>query len=238
MRQADSIYGRSGSRQLAISQFVSKTYGYMFLGLATTGLVSYGIASSESMVQWMLEHTFVFYGALIAEFLLVMGLSAALHRLSSSAAFMGFLAYSVLNGITFSMIFLIYTMTSIGQVFMISAGMFGGLALYGTVTKKDLTGMGTFFGMGIWGLVLVGLVNIFVRSESLSLGLSAAGVLIFAGLTAYDAQKIRALAYQYSDGSYGTEEEGKGAILGALTLYLNFINLFLNLLRLFGNRRD
>jgi FtsH-binding integral membrane protein len=190
------------------------------------------------MVQTIVGNPMIFYGAMIAEVVLVMALSAAMTRISASTAMLGFLAYSALNGVTLSMIFLIYTMTSIGQVFMISAGMFGGLALYGTVTKKDLTGIGTFVGMGLWGLILVGLVNMFVQSQSLSLGLSAAGVLIFSGLTAYDAQRIRSMAYQYASTGARSEDESKGAIFGALTLYLNFINLFLSLLRLFGNRRD
>jgi len=241
-RQVDSIYGRttlrSPSHQIAISRFVSRTYSWMFMGLMLTGIVSYEIASSESAVQIILDNRAIFYGAMIAELVLVMAITAAFDRLSAAAATLGFLAYSALNGVTFSMIFLVYTLSSIGHVFMISAGMFGGLALFGSITKKDLTGVGTFVGMGIWGLILVGVANIFIQSESLSLGLSAAGVLIFSGLTAYDAQRIRSLAYQYAGGGYRTEEESKGAVFGALSLYLNFINLFLSLLRLFGSRRD
>lgn len=244
MRNVDSIYGRSTmrapSQQIAISRFVSRTYGWMFLGLMLTSFVSFAVVSSESALQLFLGNPIVFYGTLILEFVLVLGLTAAYTRLSSTAATLGFLAYSALNGITLSSIFMMYTMTSIGQVFLISAGMFGGLSLFGTITKRDLTGMGAFFGMGIWGLILVGVVNLFVRSESLSLGMSAAGVLIFSGLTAYDAQRIRSLAYSYATGggTYSDSEQGKGAVFAALSLYLNFINLFLNLLRLLGNRRD
>ena len=238
-RQFDSIYGRSSSvssRQLDISRFVSRTYGWMFLGLLVTAWVSFAIVSSESAIGFVIENRAVFYGALIAEFFLVMGLSASFATLSARAAVAGFLAYSALNGVTLSLIFMMYTMSSISYVFLICAGMFGGLSLFGTVTKKDLTGMGTFVGMGIWGLILVGFANLFIRSEALSLGASVAGVLIFSGLTAHDAQKIRSLAYQYAGGY--DEDERKGAIFGALTLYLNFLNLFLNLLRLFGNRRN
>jgi len=226
--QYDSIYGQTSiqapSRQLAISRFVSRTYSWMFLGLLLTGIVSLFIASSESAVAFVFGNRIVFYGLMIAEVGLVLGLSAAYQRLSATTATLGFLLYSVLNGITFSMIFMIYTMASIGQVFLISSAMFGGLALFGTITKKDLTGVGTFVGMGIWGLILVGIANIFIRSESLSLGMSVAGVLIFSGLTAYDSQRIRSLAYQYASGGTSQGDEQKGAIFGALSLYLNFIN--------------
>ncbi len=245
--RSSSGYGQTvsigASQQMAVSQFMSRTYGWMFLGLSLTGIISYGMASSDLAFQLMMEHRGVFMGALIVEVVLVMALTAAFPRLSATTATLGFLAYSALNGVTLSLVFLAYTMASVTQVFMITAGMFGGLALFGTVTKKDLTGIGSFVGMGLWGLILVGLVNLFVQSEALSMGMSAAGVLIFSGLTAYHAQTIRSMAYQYTsaESGYGSglsDEANKGAIFGALTLYLNFINLFLNLLRLFGNRRD
>lgn len=226
----------SPSDQITMSRFLSKTYGWMTLGLLLTAFVSGYIASSESSVQWLVQNRWAFTAAIFAELGVVLGLTFAFPKLSPAAATAGFLAYSALNGVTFSVIFLIYTMSSIAQVFMITAGMFGGLALYGSVTKKNLSGIGTFFGMGLWGLILVGLVNMFVQSESLSLGLSAAGVMIFAGLTAYDAQKLRGMAYASISGS--SQERSKGAIFGALMLYLNFINLFMSLLRLFGSRRE
>jgi FtsH-binding integral membrane protein len=241
-REAESIYSRGGAlaptRQLAISRFVSRTYGWMFLGLMTTGLISYAMATSEPAMRMMMENRGLFYAVMIAEFAVVMGLTAAANKLSAAMATLGFLFYSALNGVTFSVIFLTYTMTSVAQVFMISAGMFGGLAVFGTVTRKDLTGVGTFVGMGLWGLILLGVANIFMQSDALSLGLSAVGVIVFSGLTAYEAQRIRMLANQYAGGAQGSEAEGKGAIFGALSLYLNFINLFLSMLRLFGSRRD
>jgi len=225
----------SPTQQLAVSRFMSRTYGWMSLGLLITALVSFSVASSEAAVEMIIGNRIVFYGLLIAEVLLVMGLTASYEKLSARTATLGFIAYSALNGVTLSVILLVYTMASIGQVFMISAGMFGGLALFGTVTRRDLTGMGAIFGMGIWGLILVGVANIFIQSDALSMGMSAVGVLVFAGLTAYDAQRIRSLAYQ----CVGTgENEGKGAVFGALSLYLNFINLFLSLLRLFGSKRS
>lgn len=237
----DSNYGVSISptQQLEMSRFVSRTYGWMFVGLLVTALVSYLIASSETMIHAILMNQWMMMGAIIAQFAIVIGLSMGYQRLSAAAAMLGFLAYSALTGVTFSVVFLIYTMSSIANVFFITSGMFGGMALFGTVTRKNLTGMGAFVGMGLWGLILVGLVNMFVRSESLSLGLSVVTVFVFAGLTAYDAQMIRALAYQATvSGGGRTQESEKGAIFGALKLYLDFINLFWALLRLFGNRRD
>ena len=171
----DSIYGRVGNgtseRQIAISQFVSRTYGWMFVGLMVTGIISLSVASSEAAIRMILENRILFFGLMIAEVGLVMGLSALIHRISSLLAILGFLTYSVLNGITLSVIFMLYTLSSVGHVFLIAAAMFGGMALFGTVTKKDLAGVGAFFGMGIWGLILVGLANLFILSESLSLGM-------------------------------------------------------------------
>ncbi|MBI2605201.1 MAG: Bax inhibitor-1/YccA family protein [Deltaproteobacteria bacterium] len=227
----------SPAQQMAMSRFVTRTYGWMFLGLLLTAFISYAIASSETAVTWLMQNRWAFYGAIIAEFAVVIALTAAARRLSAFAATLGFVFYAALNGVVFSAIFLVYTMSSIANVFFIAAAMFGGLALFGAVTKKDLTALGTFVGMGLWGLILLGLVNMFVGSQSLNFGLGLAGVLIFAGLTAYDSQKIRMMAYQSAgDGARGGEAE-KGAIFGALMMYLNFINLFLSLLRVMGSRR-
>ncbi len=228
----------SPTEQIAMSRFVTRTYGWMFLGLALTAFISYAIASSESAVTWLMQNRWAFYGAIIAEFAVVIALTAAAQRLSAMAATLGFLFYSALNGVTFSAIFLVYTMSSIANVFFIAAAMFGGLALFGAVTKKDLTGLGTFVGMGLWGLILLGLVNMFVGSQSLNFGLGLGGVLIFSGLTAYDSQKIRMMAYQSVASGGGGGAAEKGAVFGALMMYLNFINLFLSLLRIMGSRRD
>lgn len=227
----------SPTQQLAMSRFVSKTYGWMFVGLMLSGIVGYLITSSEAALTYIATHPGMMMFVVLAQLGVVMGLTFAFQRMSAAAATLAFLGYAALTGVTFAMVFLVYTASSIGQVFMITAGMFGGLALFGTVTKKNLTGIGTFVGMGLWGLILLSLVNMFVRSESLNLGLAAAGVLVFAGLTAYDAQRIRSMAYAHATGG-NREEADKGAIFGALMLYLNFINLFFSLLRLFGNRRD
>ena len=203
-----------------------------------TAGVSLTMVSSEMLVRTVLSNSAIMIGAIIVEFALVMALSAAMPRLSSATALLGFFAYAALNGITFSTIFLVYTGQSIGQVFLISAGMFGGLALFGTATKRDLSAMGTFFMMGLFGMILVGLVNLFMQSAALSFGISLIGVIVFSGLTAYDAQRIKSMAYQYSGGQTGSEMEKKGAVFGALSLYLNFVNLFLSLLRLFGRRQS
>jgi len=200
--------------------------------------VSYALASSSSFPLLIAQNRGLFFLAVIAELGLVMGLTASFRRLSPAMATCGFLAYSCLNGVTLSVIFLAYSMAAISQVFLITAGMFGGLALYGTVTRRDLTGLGSFVGMGLWGIILMSFVNFFVRSESLSMGLGLAGVLVFSGLTAYHAQAIRGMAVQASHSGEGSIESRKGPVFGALLLYLNFINLFLSLLRLFGGRRN
>jgi FtsH-binding integral membrane protein len=226
------------SQQLAMSRFISRTYGWMFVGLLLTAFVSYFLASSEAFTGYIVQNRGIFMIAVLAEFGLVLALTAFFRRLSTTAATLGFLAYSTLNGVTMSVVFMAYAMGTVAQVFFITAGMFGGLALFGTVTRKNLTGLGSFVGMGLWGLILVGFANMFIGSESLSMGLGVAGVLIFSGLTAYHAQQIRAMAYQAAtSGGIGSAEADKGAIFGALMLYLNFINLFLSLLRLFGGRR-
>ena len=226
----------SPEQQVLASRFVSRTYGWMFLGLMFTAIVSLATASSQTAIQYILVNRWVFYGLMFAELGLVFWLSASQAKLSPLAATLGFLAYSGLNGLTLSVILLAYTMSSVANVFFISSAMFGGLALFGAVTKKDLTGLGAFVGMGLWGIILVGLVNMFIRSDALSSALGLVGVVVFAGLTAYDSQRIRAMAYSYSL-SNNRAAGDKGAVFGALMLYLNFINLFLSLLRLFGDRR-
>jgi uncharacterized protein len=226
------------SQQIAMSAFISRTYGWMFVGLLITAFVSYSLASSEAFTGYVVQNRGVMMLAVLAEFGLVMALTAFFNRLSKATATLGFLAYAALNGVTLSVIFMSYAMGTIAQVFFVTSGMFGGLALFGTITRKDLTGMGSFVGMGLWGLILVGFANMFIHSEALSMGLGVVGVLVFSGLTAYYAQRIRSMAYEATtSGAIGTSAADKGPIFGALMLYLNFINLFLSLLRLFGGRR-
>jgi len=173
----------------------------------------------------------VFYGLMIGELILVFTLSAAIGRLSTGVATVLFLGYSALNGLTLSVVFLVYTADSIASTFAVTAAMFGAMSLYGYVTRRDLTSWGSFFFMGLIGILIASVVNIFLKSNAVSWVVSAIGVIVFTGLTAYDTWKIKALAAAGAEGR-------KPAILGALTLYLDFINLFLMLLRLMGGRRD
>jgi FtsH-binding integral membrane protein len=168
---------------------------------------------------------------------LVFYLSARIQKIQASTASALFIGYSVLNGLTLSVVFLAYTSSSIAGTFFITAGMFGAMAIYGLVTKRDLSGWGSFLFMGLVGIIIASIVNIFLKSSGMSWMISLIGVFIFTGLTAYDVQRIKTIGEE-GIMAQGTEAIGKGAIMGALTLYLDFINLFLMLLRFFGGSRD
>jgi hypothetical protein len=211
--------------------FIASVYRWMALGLTLTAGVAWFVASSEAMLELVVLNRWVFYGLMIAEFGLVIALSAAVNRLSAPAAGGLFLLYSALNGATLSVVLLIYTGGSVASAFAITAGTFGAMSVYGTVTKKDLTTWSSFLMMGLIGVVLASVVNIFLQSSALSFVLSCAAVVVFTGLTAYDTQKLRAYARA------GGATVAAAPISGALTLYLDFINLFLAVLRLFGDRR-
>lgn len=191
------------------------------------------VANNPALLNFLFSSPTLVWGLLIGEIVLVLILSAAINRLSFSTATLLFILYSVINGVTLSSIFVVYTQGSIASTFFITAGMFGGLALYGSVTKKDLSGMGRFLFMTLIGLIIASIVNIFMHSEMLYWITTFVGVLVFAGLTAWDAQKIQQMALMADDVNESTQ---KMALLGALTLYLDFINLFLYLLRIFGKR--
>lgn len=213
--------------------FVQRVYNWMGLGLATTAVASLFTVSSPTMMQMIFGNRLVFFGLIIAELGLVMTLSAALGRLRASTATMMFFVYAALNGVTLSAIFLAYTQASISNTFFITAGTFGAMSLYGHATQKDLTSWSSFLTMGLIGLIIASLVNLFFQSEAIYWVITYAGIIVFVGLTAYDAQQIKAMALQ----GFGDEEMArKGAVIGALRLYLDFINLFLMLLRLFGRR--
>lgn len=220
---------------VGLRQFMTQTFTWMTLGLALTGLMAVFTVSSQAMLQFVFGTPFVFLGLIIAEFAMVVGFGVSLSRGGSVAKLLFmFLAYSLLNGVTLSAVLLAYTHASVGQAFFIAAGMFGGMALYGYVTKKDLTGIGQFAAMGVWGLILLLIVNMFVQSSTINLATGLIGVGIFVVLTAYDTQKLKTYYYQsFSDG----QALQRMAIGGALMLYLDFINLFLSLLRIFGRRR-
>ncbi|PLX93935.1 MAG: hypothetical protein C0619_03620 [Desulfuromonas sp.] len=216
------------------SGFFSKVYGWMTAGLALTALVSMFTLSSEAMLQLIFGNKLVFYGLIFGELGLVIALSAAINRISAATATLMFLGYSALNGVTFAAIFLVYTQSSIASTFFVASGTFAAMSLYGYVTKRDLTGWGIFLFMGLIGIIIASVVNIFLQSEMIYWITSYIGVFVFVGLTAYDTQKIKMIGQA---GFADAEQQKKAAILGALRLYLDFINLFLMLLRVMGTRR-
>lgn len=219
---------------VASSDFFRRVYNWMGGGLLLTGLVAFFTAASPAMLQLVFGNRLVFYALVIAELGLVVALSGAINRLSAVNATLLFLLYSALSGVTFSVIFLSYTRASIASTFFVTAGTFGAMSVYGHVTKRDLTSWGSFLFMGLIGVVLASLVNLFLHSPAVYWISTCCGILVFVGLTAYDTQKIKALAWQ----GFGNEEsEKKAAIIGALQLYLDFINLFLLLLRFSDRRR-
>jgi len=216
------------------NDFIHRVYTWMAVGLAITAFVAYYVSSSQYLVNAILGNMIVFYGLLIAELLTVLGLSVLVKKVSSQIAAFLFVLYAVLNGLTISVIFLIYTISSIGSVFIVAAGMFAIAAVYGFVTKKDLTSVGQLAMMGLFGIILASVVNLFIMNDKTSLIISYITVVIFVALTAYDIQKIKRLNAVVEIGS---DTEKKAAIIGALTLYLDFINLFLNILRIMGRRK-
>ena len=222
-----------GGRQMQISAVFKQVYGWMFAGLGISGAVAWYVAAS-GLWQKILAGPGML-ACILAEVVLVMVLSGAIRKLSPVAACAMFLGYSALNGMTLSVVFIAYELALVQRVFFITAGMFGGLALWGTFTKENLSSVGSICGMALWGLILVGLVNIFVRSSTLDWGLSLLGVVVFTGLTMYDAQKIKELAAR--ERSMDAATVRKVGIMGALALYLDFVNLFLQLLRLMGRKR-
>lgn len=227
----------SAERQWEVSAafpvLMRKVYVWMTLALVITGFTAYGVATSPGVLQAIYTNQILFWGLIIAEFALVIGVSAAINRLSLTTATLMFILYSVINGALMSYIFLAYTASSVATVFFITAGTFGAMAFVGYTTKTDLTSMGKILMMALIGLIIATVVNIFVKSSGLTLILSYIGVLVFVGLTAYDSQKIKQMLLQAPDAGEGAQ---KLALLGALTLYLDFINLFIYLLRIFGKR--
>jgi FtsH-binding integral membrane protein len=229
-----SPYVGSPTDVLRQQSVLTQVYAWMTAGLLVTGAVAMFVAANDALMAAIFGNSFVFFGLIIAELALVWILSANIGRLPVAAATSMFLGYSALNGLTMAAIFWIYTSASIASTFFITAGTFGAMSAWGYFTKRDLSGMGNFLFMALIGLILASVVNIFWANSTLYWIISFAGVLIFVALTAYDTQKIKRLAAQVND------EGGAGrvAILGALTLYLDFINLFLFLLRFLGVRRD
>ena len=216
-----------------VTAFLRKVYGWMVVGLGVTAAVAFGVAGSPALVAAIFGNPILFFGLIIAELGLVFFLSARVNKIAPATAAVLFLIYSALNGATLSMVLLAYTGTSIATTFAVTAGMFGALALFGTTTKRSLAGVGQFFFMGLIGLLLASVVGIFWRSDTLQFVISVVGVLVFTGLTAWDAQRLKMMAATVPE-----ERFGSYAVVGALSLYLDFINLFLFLLRFIGGRRD
>ena len=222
------------AKEIEVSQtlLIRKVYVWMCLALLITAGTAYRVANSEELLRIIFSSKLSFFGIIIAQFAIVWFLSARIKTLSMTTATILFALYSVLMGVTMSCIFIAYTQSSIASTFFITAGTFAIMSIYGFTTKKDLTSIGNLLFMALVGLIIAMLVNFFLKSSMMDLVISCIGVLIFVGLTAYDTQKIKALMNREN-----TEENQKMAIIGSLMLYLDFINLFMFLLRIFGRRR-
>jgi len=224
---------RELSMSAAFPILMRKVYVWMTLAMILTGVTAYGVANSSGILMALYSNKILFWGLIIVEFALVIGITAAINKLSLTTATLMFVLYSVINGAMLSSIFMIYTMSSITSVFFITAGTFAVMAFIGYTTKTDLTSMGKILIMALIGIIIATVVNIFLKSSGLEMILSYLGVLVFVGLTAYDSQKIKQMLLMAPDAGEGAQ---KLALLGALTLYLDFINLFIYLLRIFGRR--
>jgi FtsH-binding integral membrane protein len=219
----------------AVGLYMAQVYQWMAAGLLVTAAVAWTAAGSETIMTALFSSSMPTIVLCVLMIGLPIGLQGMLPRLSAGAATLWFLVYSMVMGLALSSIFLVYTGSSIASTFVVTAGMFGAMSLYGTVTKRDLTGLGSFLTMGLIGVILALLVNLFLQSPALNFVISVVGVLVFTGLTAYDTQKLRAFGENAPAGDATVMR--RGVILGSLTLYLDFINLFLMLLRFFGDRR-
>ena len=232
----ESVPIRQTQTQVLVNTFVRSVYNWMAIGLALTGVVAFYIVNSPSIMQLIIGNRLIFFGLIIGELALVFSISARVHKMQASTATALFVLYAALNGATLSVIFLAYTKSSIASTFFICAGTFVACSIYGWTTKRDLTSFGGFLFMGLIGIIIASLVNLFLRSSAMYMIISYIGVFVFVGLTAYDTQKIKNMALTQPAGLEASAVR-KGAILGALSLYLDFINLFLMLLRIFGDRR-
>lgn len=217
------------SQDAVFSNFMQRVYQWMAMGLALTGLAAFFTIGNPSILRFLMHGGM--WVLFIAEFILVIWLTRSLQKISAQAATIGFLAYSVLNGMTLSSIFLVYTSASISSTFFITAMTFAGVSVYGWVTKQDLTSIGSFCGMALWGVIVASVVNIFFHSPVFYWIVSYCGVAVFIGLTAYDTQRLKAIHQSVANAPEQL------AIVGALMLYLDFINMFLFLLQIFGRRR-
>lgn len=229
----EPVFATPDIRDERVGAFLSKVYGWMFLGLLITALTAFGVATSPALIEAVFVNRLVFWGLIIAQLGLVFYLSARVDRVAPMTAAVLFMIYSALVGVTSSVILLIYTAASIFSAFVVTAGMFGAMAVFGSVTKKSLAGWGQFLFMGLIGVILASVVGLFWQNDALQFVISIVGVVVFTGLTAYDAQRLKHMAVALPDGQVGSY-----AVVGALSLYLDFINLFFFILRLLGGRRD
>jgi FtsH-binding integral membrane protein len=233
IREQDRFVTRAeaGAVDQGLRAYMLRVYNYMMLGLGLTGAVAYAVASSPA-IQNVIFGSGLMWLFILAPIGLVLLLSFRIQKMSFASAQLTYWAYAALNGIALSTIFLAYTGESIARVFFITAATFGALSLYGYTTKRDLSGWGSFLFMGLIGIIIAAVVNMFLASSALQFAISVIGVLVFAGLTAYDTQQIKEMYYAVDD----SEIAGKKAIMGALRLYLDFLNMFIMLMQLFGNR--
>jgi len=225
----------SGVQSVMVNEFIRSVYNWMAFGLALTGFIAFYVSQNESIMNLIYGNMMIFYGIVIAEFVLVFKLAARVHKMSASTASGLFILYAALNGVTLSFIFLVYTSSSIASTFLICAATFAVSSVFGMTTKRDLTSFGSFLTMGLIGIIIASVVNIFLRSSGMQMIISYVGVLVFVGLTAYDTQKLKKMALSQPH-DLDSSVVRKGAIQGALSLYLDFINLFLMLLHILGNR--
>ena len=233
----DSISVPKQRTEVLVNDFVRSVYNWMCIGLALTGFIAYYVSTNETMIGLIFGNRLLFFGLIIAELALVFSISGMIDRMGAGTATSLFVLYSGLNGVTLSFIFLAYARASIVSTFLICSATFLACSIYGWTTKKDLTSWGGFMFMGLIGIIIASVVNMFIQSSAMSMVVSYIGVIVFVGLTAYDTQKLKNMALTQPAGLDGAVVR-KGAILGALSLYLDFINLFLMLLRIFGGGRD
>ena len=229
----ESSFVSADVRDTRVTAFLSKVYGWMFLGLLVTAGTAVVVASSPALIETLIRNRFLFWILLFAQLGLVFYLSARVDKMSPATAAVLFLLYSAMVGVTASVIFLRYTGASIVSAFVIAGGMFGAMAVFGSLTKRSLAGVGQFMLMGLTGLIIASVVSIFWFNDVLIFVINVVGVLVFTGLTAWDAQRLKQMAVALPDGRVGSY-----AIVGALSLYLDFINLFFFILRLMGGRRN
>jgi len=233
---SDYQTGRPRENAQVLSAFMSAVYLWMMVGITISGVTAYVVASRPDVVVYIMQNKILFYGMLVAQFGAVIALSAFVQRMSVALASLVYVSYATLVGLTFSTLFLVYTAASISSAFFVTAFAFAGLSVFGYTTKKDLGPIGSFCMMGLFGMIGMMILGFFIPSmmgNGMQMVISVMGLIIFSGLTAYDTQRIKSLQFQYAT----RDQSRKGAIYGALVLYLDFINLFLNILRIMGDRR-